>query len=300
VDYGTIGVGCPVCEANTKVCDLTFDESVVDDIGDLNVCCLAGECSWNGKFGTNGTTLRQHLEACHEIPEPTVIGASGKRPHQEIPNICKDMYVRYAEKHNAEKASRDLTCPFVVPPSTIRDWMAGKGNSGLPGKKRAPSSTGNANMIVLGQRREKEIYEEIVRRRQDGRFVTVQQIQILAMQGAPACFRASRSWVDRFFSEYGMTLRVPTFRKKSQRPTTGHCQDGLQEQIVEFWLTVDALRQYHNIDLANIINYDQLRLGYETHLRFCVDFKSNARAIVYHEVLSCTQRSRVRRRRTSQ
>ena len=160
--------------------------------------------------------------------------------------------------------------------------MQGKGNSGLPGKQRAPSSSGNANMILLGQRREKEIYGEIVKRRQAGRFVTIEQVQLLAVQGAPSGFRASRSWLDRFFRDYGLALRVPTFRKRAQKDSKA--KDGICEMIREHWLTVDALRQHHGIQLKDIINYDQVRLGYETHLQFVVDFKGNERAVVYNEV----------------
>lgn len=277
---------CPVCAEPLQLPEMDRDIGLAQEVAGCNVTCMVGECWWKGSFGHEGAGLQQHLET-HSSPLPAVVGqCGGKRRHQLIPNVCKPMYVRYAQRpnSNAEKASSDLTRPFRVPASTIRDWMKDKGNSYLPGRRRAPSS--NENMIALGQKREMEIYLEIKKRRDELRFVTVEAIQMLAMQGAPATFRASRSWLDRFFRDYNLTLKIPTFRKRTK--VAGDNGEGLRESILEHWHTVNALRQHHNIQLKNIVNYDQIRLSYESHLRYVVDFAGTERAEVFHEVRSAS------------
>lgn len=272
------GSTCPVCAVPVSVGDMERDVEKEDDIMVCGITCLNGDCTWKGAFGD----LTSHLDQ-HGPVLPTLLRQpSKKRRHQLVPNVCKEMYAQYARKHGVPKTATDITHPYKVPESTIRDWVKGLGNSGLPGHQRAPSS--NVNMIVLGAEREIAIFKEITQRRSDLRFVTVESVQVMAMEDAPVGFRASRSWLDRFFRDYNLALKVPTFRKRTKAEGSG---EGLRESITEHWNTVNGLRQHHGIELRNIINYDQLRLSYESHVKHVVDFVGSDRAEVHHEVRSC-------------
>lgn len=172
--------------------------------------------------------------------------------------------VKYAEEHGKRAAGRK----FDVDEKCVRCWCIQQKDIAETNRTRKAFRGKQCKFPKL----EEELAEYVRTTRRDGYAVSTEMIRVKAlavarrMDIAPADFKASRGWLQRFMKRNQFSIR---------RRTT-LCQKlpaEYEDQVVKFHRFVNALRRDHVYDLSQIGNADQTPVWFDAPENCTVDVK---------------------------